>query len=392
MTRLKREGIKLRYLTAGESHGPKLIGIIEGLPAGMGISKADVDQALRKRQQGPGRGGRMAIEQDQVSFLSGIRGGLSTGAPVALEISNRDWENWEKIMTADTNADLESRKVMAPRPGHADLTGALKYHTEVRNILERASARETAMRVAIGNIVRQGLDKLGVEIRGRVLVVGGIHAGLADDETYWQRVRDSEWSVGDPEAEQKMGQRLQEARELGESLGGVLEVQVRNLPAGLGSHVQWDRKLDGRLAQAVLSVQAIKGVSFGLGFEAGERMGSSVHDPIGYRPGSGFYRESNQAGGIEGGMSNGEPIILQAVMKPIPTLYKPLNTVHLGTKEIIKASVERSDVCAVPAALVVLEHVVAWTIGEEVLEKFPADSFGELETAWRTYREYLASI
>jgi chorismate synthase len=379
----------MRFLTAGESHGPKLVGIIEGLPSGMKISKELVDQALKKRQQGPGRGGRMAIEQDNVNFLSGVRGGLSTGAPLAMEILNRDWANWEKIMTWEEDADLESRKVMTPRPGHADLTGALKYRTEVRNILERASARETAMRVAIGSIVRQGLSKLGVEIRGHVLGVGGVHAHVSEDDKYWERVQKSEWSVGDTDAEQRMEKRLLEAREQGESLGGLLEVQVLNLPAGLGSHVQWDRKLDGKLAQAVLSVQAIKGVSFGMGFEAGERAGSLVHDPIEYCQGQGYRRASNRAGGIEGGMSNGETIILQAVMKPIPTLYQPLNTVHMQTKEIVKASVERSDVCAVPAALVVLEHVVSWVIAEAVLEKFPADSFFDLETAWQAYKEYL---
>ncbi len=379
----------MRFLTAGESHGRKLVGIIEGLPSGVRISKDQVNEALRQRQQGPGRGGRMAIEQDQVQIVSGVRGGLSTGAPIALEILNRDWENWEKIMTWEENADLESRKVMTPRPGHADLSGALKYRTEVRNILERASARETAMRVAIGNIARQVLTALGVEIRGHVLGVAGVHVNCLDEDGYWQRVKDSAWSVGDPVAEQQMGERLVLAREQGESLGGILEVQVHHVPVGLGSHVHWDRKLDGKLAQAVLSVQAIKGISFGLGFAAGDRMGSKVHDPINHREGQGYGRVSNHAGGIEGGMSNGEPIILQAVMKPIPTLYQPLDTVHLETKEVVKASVERSDVCAVPAALVVLEHVVAWVIAEAVLEKFPADSFIELKTAWEDYRENL---
>lgn len=379
----------MRFLTAGESHGQKLVGIIEGLPSGMKISKDQIDEALRQRQQGPGRGGRMAIEQDEIQLVSGVRGGLSTGAPIALEILNRDWENWEKIMTWREDADLESRKVNTPRPGHADLSGALKYRTEVRNILERASARETAMRVGIGSIARQVLTALGVEIRGQVLAVGGVHAQRTDEEDYWQRVQQSEWSVGDSVAEQQMGEQLTIAREQGESLGGLLEVQVHHLPAGLGSHVQWDRKLDGKLAQAILSVQAMKGISFGLGFEAGDRMGSKVHDPICYRKGQGYCRVSNHAGGIEGGMSNGEPIILQAVMKPIPTLYQPLDTVHLETKEVVKASVERSDVCAVPAALVVLEHVVAWVIAEAVLEKFPADSFIELRTAWEDYRANL---
>ena len=379
----------MRFLTAGESHGQKLVGIIEGFPSGIKISKDNIDVALRQRQQGPGRGGRMAIEQDEIQIISGVRGGLSTGAPIALEIVNRDWENWAGIMAWGEEADLESRIVLTPRPGHADLSGSLKYRTEVRNILERASARETAMRVGIGNIVRQCLSALGVEIRGHVLAVGGVHAEYTDEREYWQRVRQSVWSVGDPVAEQKMGERLHDARERGESLGGLLEVQVLNVPAGLGSHVQWDRKLDGKLAQAVLSVQAMKGVSFGLGFEAGERVGSLVHDPITYRQGQGFARASNHAGGIEGGMSNGQPIILQAVMKPIPTLYQPLDTVHLESKEVVKASVERSDVCAVPAALVVLEHVVAWVIAEAVLEKFPADSFIELQTAWDAYQAYL---
>lgn len=382
----------MRFLTAGESHGQKLAGIIEGLPSGMKISKDEIDKALRKRQQGPGRGGRMAIEQDEIQIISGVRGGLTTGAPIALEILNRDWENWEKIMAWGDQADLESRKVLTPRPGHADLTGSLKYRTEVRNILERASARETAMRVGIGNIVRQGLSALGIEIKGHVLAVGGVHAEFTDTAEYWLKVQASQWSVGDPAAEQRMEEQLQIARKQGESLGGLLEVQVHHLPAGLGSHVHWDRKLDGKLAQAVLSIQAMKGVSFGLGFEAGERLGSLVHDPITYRQGVGFARASNHAGGIEGGMSNGEPIILQAVMKPIPTLYQPLETVHLETKEVVKASVERSDICAVPAALVVLEHVVAWVIGEAVLEKFPSDSFDELKTGWDKYLTHLREI
>ena len=376
----------MRFLTAGESHGQKLVGIIEGLPSGMRISKDIIDEALRQRQQGPGRGGRMAIEQDEIQLVSGVRGGVSTGAPIALEILNRDWENWKNVMAWGEEADLESRKVMTPRPGHADLTGALKYHTDVRNILERASARETAMRVAIGSIARQGLSALGVEIKGHVLAVGGVHAEYTDEDAYWQRVKQSEWSVGDPVAEQLMGERLLVARTEGESLGGLLEVQVHHIPAGLGSHVQWDRKLDGKLAQAVLSVQAMKGISFGLGFDMGDRMGSKVHDPIYYSQGEGFKRRTNHAGGIEGGMSNGEPIVFQTVMKPIPTLYQPLETVHLKTKEVVKASVERSDVCAVPAALVVLEHVAAWVIAEAVLEKFPADNFLELQVAWEAYK------
>ena len=384
----------MRFLTAGESHGPKLLGIIEGLPAGLTISKEVIDEALRRRQRGPGRGGRMQIELDQVNFLSGLRGGLTTGAPLAMEIINRDWANWESVMAWGEEADLESRKVITPRPGHADLVGNIKYRTEVRNILERASARETAMRVAIGSVALQLLKHLGIQVQGRVMSVGGIkaQAQVIEDQDYWQRVETSEWAVGDPQAEQKMWQRLEEAKQKGESLGGVIQVQVYNVPAGLGSHVQWDRKLDGKLAQAVLSVQAMKGVSFGLGFEAGDLLGSEVHDPIQYTKGTGYSHVSNNAGGIEGGMSNGEPIILQAVMKPIPTLYTPLATVHLETKEVVLASVERSDICAVPAAKVVLEHVVAWVIAVEILDKFPADTFIELQKAWRDYEDYLKAL
>lgn len=379
----------MRYLTAGESHGPKLVGIIEGIPAGVPISKAKIDQALQDRQKGPGRGGRMKIEKDEAAILAGVRGGLTTGAPIALEIPNRDWANWEKIMAWGNEADRESRKVIAPRPGHADLTGSLKYRTEVRNVLERASARETAMRVAIGNIALQMLEELGVEVRGQVLSVGGVQMQVEDSPEFWDRVERSEWKVGDSSGEEALNAQLKVARDEGESLGGILEVQVRNLPAGLGSYVQWDRKLDARLAQAVLSVQAIKGVSFGLGFEAGKRFGSEVHDPIGYAQNRGYFHFGNNAGGIEGGMTNGESILLQAVMKPIPTLYRPLKTVNLETKESMEASIERSDVCAVPAALTVLKHVVAWEILQAVLEKFPADTLEELRRSWLDYQKYL---
>lgn len=381
----------LRYLTAGESHGPKLTGIVEGLPAGLTISKPEIDQALQERQKGPGRGGRMKIEQDQVLITAGVRGELTTGAPVALEVINRDWANWEKVMTPEKEVDWESKKVIAPRPGHADLTGSLKYHTEIRNVLERASARETAMRVAVGNIARQLLKNLGIQIRGHVVAVGAVKPQWGNTDQEWERVAVSEWKVGDQEGEKRLFEQLEEAKRSGESLGGILEIQVLNLPAGLGSYVQWDRKLDGKLAQAVLSVQAMKGVAFGLGFEAAQRFGSEVHDPIAYNAGEGYRRISNNAGGIEGGMTNGEPVVLQAAMKPIPTLYHPLQTINMETKEEVKASIERSDVCAVPAALVVLENVVAWEIAQAVLEKFPGDTMQELKRVVDDYREYLKS-
>lgn len=379
----------MRYLTAGESHGPKLVGILEGIPAGAPVSKEKIDQALQERQKGPGRGGRMKIEKDEVNILSGVRGGFTTGAPIALEILNRDWTNWEKIMAWGSEADCESRKVIAPRPGHADLTGSLKYRTDVRNVLERASARETAMRVAIGNFALQILEELEVEVRGHVLSVGRVQLRLEDTPEFWGRVERSEWKVGDSSGVDALNEQLDQARAEGESLGGILQIQVRNLPAGLGSYVQWDRKLDGRLAQAVLSVQAMKGVSFGLGFEAGKRFGSEVHDSIGYEQNRGYYHRGNNAGGIEGGMTNGEPVVLQVVMKPIPTLYRPLKTVNLETKEPMEASIERSDICAVPAALTVLKHVVAWEILQAVLEKFPADTLVELRQAWNDYKKYL---
>lgn len=379
----------LRYLTAGESHGPKLTGIVEGLPSGLTLSKLEIDRALQERQKGPGRGGRMKIEQDEVMITAGVRGELTTGAPVALEVKNRDWANWESVMTSGKDVDWESKKVLAPRPGHADLTGTLKYRMEIRNVLERASARETAMRVAVGNITRQLLTDLGVQIRGRVVSVGAVDLQWKNTDQEWERIARSEWKVGDLAGEQHLNEQLSEARNLGESLGGILEIQVLNLPAGLGSYVQWDRKLDGRLAHAILSVQAMKGVSFGLGFEAAKRFGSEVHDPIVYHSGEGYKRTQNNAGGIEGGMTNGEPVILQAAMKPIPTLYHPLKTVNLETKEEVQASIERSDICAVPAALVVLEHVVAWEIAQVVLEKFPADTMSELKRAWQEYFEYL---
>lgn len=379
----------LRYLTAGESHGPKLTGIVEGLPSGLTLSKPEIDRALQDRQRGPGRGGRMKIEQDEVVITAGVRGELTTGAPVALEVRNRDWANWESVMTSGKDVDWESKKVIAPRPGHADLTGTLKYRMEIRNVLERASARETAMRVAVGNLSRQLLTDLGVEIRGRVVSVGAVDLHWQNTTQEWERVAQSEWKVGDIEGEQRLNDQLSEARHLGESLGGILEIQVLNLPAGLGSYVQWDRKLDGRLAHAILSVQAIKGVSFGLGFEAAKRFGSEVHDPIVYHPGEGYKRTQNNAGGIEGGMTNGEPVIVQVAMKPIPTLYHPLQTVSLETKAEVQASIERSDICAVPAALVVLEHVVAWEIAQVVMEKFSSDTMHELKRAWQEYLEYL---
>ncbi len=334
----------------------------------------------------------MKIEQDEVKILSGIRGGLTLGSPIALMVENRDWANWESIMSPAPGAELEDRKITSPRPGHADLTGAIKYRQEdIRNILERASARETAMRVAAGSVARELLRVLGVEINGHVLNIGGVQVEkeMEKDSGFWAVVEESPVSCGDPGTGSRMIEAIDEAKAKGESLGGIFEVIVTGLPPGLGSHVQWDRKLDGRLAQAVLSIQAIKGVEFGLGFKAGSRPGSQVHDEISYSGHRGYFHLTNRAGGIEGGMTNGEPLLIRAVMKPIPTLYSPLGSVDMLSKAQVRASVERSDICAVPAAAVVAEAAIAWELACAFLDKFPADHLDDLISGVNTYREYV---
>lgn len=382
----------MRFLTSGESHGPALTAILEGVPAGLTLLTDQINLQLARRQRGYGRGGRMKIEKDTVKILSGVRGGLTLGSPVTLLVENRDWSNWEQIMSAQPDADLSQRQVSSPRPGHADLPGALKYRqTDLRNILERASARETTMRVAAGTVARQILAAVGVQIHGHVVRIGS--AAVNGHQTFgggfWDKVENSPVACADPESADKMIAEIDAAKAQGESLGGVFEVLVDGLPPGIGSHVQWDRKLDGRLAQAVLSIQAVKGVEFGLGFEAGSLPGSQVHDEIAYAEGKGYYHLSNKAGGIEGGMSNGEQVRIRAVMKPIPTLYSPLASVDMQSKEAVKASVERSDICAVPAAVVVAEAAVAWEIAASFLDKFPADHIDEMIGAVNTYWEYV---
>jgi chorismate synthase len=381
----------MRYLTAGESHGPALTAIIEGIPAGLALSEDLINLQLRRRQKGYGRGGRMKIEQDQVQLLSGVRAGRTLGSPVTFMVENKDWSNWETFMSPAPGADLTTRRVTSPRPGHADLTGVIKYrHTDIRNVLERASARETTMRVAVGSAALEMLHTLGVSVRSRVISIGEVSDCSAPvlDESYWDRVESSSVSCGDLEAEGQMIAAIDEAKNQGESLGGVFEIIIEGLPPGLGSYVQWDRKLDARLAQAILSIQAIKGIEFGAGFETAKLPGSKVHDEIGYTADKGYYRFTNRAGGIEGGMTNGEPLILRAAMKPIPTLYTPLSSVDMLTKEVVKASVERSDTCAVPAAAVVGENVVAWELAQAFMEKFPSDHLQDLQEAVNSYREY----
>lgn len=376
----------LRYLTAGESHGPALTAVLEGMPAGLNLSDEYINQQLSRRQMGYGRGGRMSIEKDQVQILSGVRSGVTLGSPITLLISNRDWENWEPYMNTDC-ADMESRRVHVPRPGHGDLAGTIKYgHKDIRNVLERASARETAARVAICTAARRLLDHFGIEIESHVIQIGSVKAAPSSYEQRQKNAAASPLFCADPEAEREMIRAIDKARQEGDSLGGIFEIIVHHVPIGLGSHVQWDRKLDGRIAGALMSIQAIKGVEVGLGFQAAGVPGSIVHDEIFFN-GNQICRQTNRAGGIEAGISNGEDIIVRAAMKPIATLYTPLKSVDLDQYDAALASVERSDICAVPAAAVVGEAVVAFELAKAFLEKFGGDSLDEIEERFELYRK-----
>jgi len=384
----------LRYLTAGETHGPQLTAIIEGLPSNMPFSFEFVNEQLQRRQKGYGRGRRMQIEQDRVQVVGGVRHGRTTGAPVALVIENKDWKNWSTVMSVEPveGDDKEKRRVHRPRPGHADLNGGLKYNMrDLRNVLERSSARETAARVACGAVARMLLSEFGIKVAGQVIRIGDVEAKRLDlplDELV-RITEESPVRVADKEAEAKMIELIDRIKAEGDSIGGVVECIVEGVPPGLGSHVQWDRKLDGRIARAVVSINAFKGVEFGIGFEMGRIPGSQVHDEILYSPEKGFYRATNRLGGIEGGMTSGMPIVVRGVMKPIPTLYKPLRSVDIDTKEPFTAQVERSDACAVPAASVVMENVVAWEIAVAFMEKFGGDSIEEIRA---NYENYLAQL
>lgn len=382
-----------RYLTAGESHGPQLSAIIEGLPAGIHLSAEVLNHNLSRRQQGYGRGDRMKIEEDTAQILSGVRWGETIGSPVMLVVMNRDWENWSEKMSPLPEHRDDSCAVTRPRPGHADFAGVLKYHhSDVRNVLERSSARETAARVAVGGVAKALLAEVGIKVGGFVTEVGGVGTITPQEpiETLWQRAGNSDMFCCDPAAEAEMKRAIDAAKAVGDTLGGVVEVQVIGVPPGLGSYVQWDRKLDARLAMALMSVQAIKGVEVGIGFDAARRPGSRVHDEIFYS--DGYRRNSNNAGGIEGGMSNGEPIVVRAAMKPIPTLYSPLRSVDMRTHEPFEATVERSDTCAVPAALVVAEAVVAIEIANALLEKFGGDSIVEIRRNLEGYLEQIHNV
>jgi chorismate synthase len=391
-----------RYLTAGESHGPQLTAIIEGVPAGITLDADAINRDLKRRQQGYGRGDRMKIETDSVNIMSGVRWGKTIGSPVTLVVQNRDWENWQEKMSPLAEHRMDGIAVTRPRPGHADLTGALKYqHEDVRNILERSSARETAVRVAVGATAKAFLHEFGIRVGGFVVEVGGIKAEhlMLPLEELWNIAAHSELFCCDPHAEAEMKRLIDSTKADGDTLGGVVEVQVTGAPLGLGSHVQWDRKLDARLSMALMSIQAIKGVEVGIGFDASRMPGSQVHDEIFRDDGrtlkgafGSYYRATNHAGGIEGGMSNGETIVLRAAMKPIPTLYKPLRSVDMQTHQPFEAAVERSDTCAVPAALVVAEAVVAIEIANAFLEKFGGDSLVEIRRNYEGFREQVRHV
>ena len=388
----------MRYLTAGESHGPRLTAIIEGVPAGLPLTADYINAELKRRQGGYGRGARMKIESDQVEITSGVRHGLTMGGPITLNVTNLDHQKWLVIMSA---ADVDEkkkglRKITKPRPGHADLVGGMKYRfDDLRNSLERSSARETTMRVAVGAVAKRLLEEIGVEVASHIVTFGGIDIDVPADLTVAEikeRAAQSEVSIVNPEREEEIKAYIDQIKKDGDTIGGVIETVVGGVPVGLGSYVQWDKKLDAKIAQGVVSINAFKGVEFGVGFEAGRLKGSQVMDEILWSEEDGFTRRTNNLGGFEGGMTNGQPIIVRGVMKPIPTLYKPLMSVDIETHEPYKATVERSDPTALPAAAVVMESVVATVLATEVLEKFSSDNLEELKDAVARHREFVKNF
>jgi chorismate synthase len=382
----------LEYLTAGETHGKGLTLILRGLPSGLEVRAEYINRDLARRQRGVGRGPRMGIEQDQAEILSGVRHGVTLGSPISLFIKNRDWENWQKEMSVEEGYPQEI--FTRPRPGHADLAGALKYnHRDIRNVLERASARETAARVAAGALAKRFLQELGVRVGSHAVAIGkaeGVTHSLSHAEylELFQRADASPVRAGSSDLEAEMMAAIGEAKDQGDTLGGLFEVVALGVPVGLGSHVQWDEKLDGNIARALMSIQGVKGVEFGLGFGCARIPGSQVHDEI-FHDGAFFRRRSNRAGGIEGGISNGEPIVVRVAMKPIPTLKRPLMSVDINTLEEVTAAHERSDVCALPAASVVGEAVVAFELAKAALAKFGGDNVEEVKRNFTSYIEYI---
>lgn len=388
----------MNYLTAGESHGPQLTGILEGIPAGLHLDVEQINQALAARQGGYGRGNRQKIEHDTVEIVGGVRHGVTLGSPIALTVKNRDHAHWSEIMNPTSPATPENtvRKVNHPRPGHADLVGGMKYrHRDLRNVLERSSARETAMRVAVGNICEQLLNALDISIVGYVQQVGFIDArGKQPDnvKAIEMLIAQNDLRIIDNTKVEAIHQLIDQTKRNGDTLGGIIRVVAENVPAGLGSHVSWDTKLDGKLAAAVMGVNAMKGVSIGDGFENAVRLGSQVMDEISWNQETGYSRLSNHLGGFEGGMTNGMPIIINAAMKPIPTLYKSLQTVDVTNHEPVKANVERSDTTAIVPASLVVENVVAIELAKAITDAFEASSLERLQAevaAWRQeMREY----
>ncbi len=387
----------LRYFTSGESHGEALVAFLSGLPAGLEVDQAFVDRELWRRQQGYGRGGRMKIETDRAHFLSGVHHGKTIGSPIAVMLANRDWQNWKESLPVETGDPEKHKRVASPRPGHADLAGALKYDfAEARYVLERASARESAARVAIGALAKLLLRELGVEVLSHVIAVGAV--SIVDREVSWEQIeplsrRDEVLlSCADPQVEQQMKEEVDKVLRAGDSVGGVFEIVARHVPPGLGSYVQWDERLDAQLAAAVMSLQAVKAVEIGSGIQAAYSAGSAVHDEIGYERAAGFAgftRTRNNAGGLEGGVSNGQEIRVRGYLKPISTLRRPLQSVDFATREPVKAAYERSDVCVVPAAGVAGEAMVALTLARCALEKFGGDSVRETKRNFQGYLEQL---
>jgi chorismate synthase len=382
----------LRYLNGGESHGKGLIAVLEGIPSGLPLTAADINHDLSRRQKGYGRGGRMRIEQDRVDFWSGVRKGSTLGTPITLHVSNRDWENWKDIMSPEPGPPSTEKVVTCPRPGHADLVGAIKYnHRDIRNVLEKASARETAIRVAVGGVAKRLLAEFGMQVYSYTVEIGGVKAsteGLTTEQAF-QQAEASDVRCPDAKSSALMVERIREAKHKGDTLGGIFEVIVTNPPLGLGSYAQWDRRLTGRLAMALMSIQAMKGVEVGMGFEAARRFGSEVHDEIFYDQKAGFIRGGNNAGGLEGGITNGQPIVLRTAMKPIATLYTPKKSVDIQTKEPVEATIERSDICTVPAAGVVGEAVVAYELAVAMVEKFGGDTLDEMRRNYDSYQAYV---
>lgn len=384
----------MRYLTAGESHGPRLTAIIEGVPAGLPLSEEDINKELKRRQGGYGRGARMKIESDRVEITSGVRHGLTMGGPITLNVTNLDHLKWLEIMNVAPVEEKKKnlRKITKPRPGHADLVGGIKYRfDDLRNSLERSSARETTMRVAVGAVAKRILEEIGVEVASHIVNFGGIEIAIPENLTVSEikeKAAKSKVSIVVPEQEEAVKAYIDQVKKDGDTIGGIVETLVGGVPVGLGSYVQWDKKLDAKIAQGVVSINAFKGVEFGLGFEAGRLKGSQVMDEIVWSEEAGYTRRTNNLGGFEGGMTNGEPILVRGVMKPIPTLYKPLMSVDIETHEPYKATVERSDPTALPAAGVAMEAVVATVLATEVLEKFSSDNMEELKEAVAKHRDF----